>query len=398
MSNSTQSSAPGSNNQITPMETCFAPAEKASDEALQRALSFLTANPVIDSVMQAISSLVIVMNEQRQIICANNAMLAHLGIDNIDSILGARLGNALQCIHAQEAPHGCGTTQFCSTCGAAISMVTSLELNKPVEKICAVTLNVQGVPADYSFQVRSAPIHFEGNRYLLVCLNDVTLQQTRALAEQAFFHDLANIMPGLLWSSRCLAEQPGMEDVRDAKKVHRLVQRIAREIEIQRILSGSMGETYHLTFRKMPIGEVIKEAKDFFADYPAAEEKSLVVGEINPAWEITTDRTLLMRVLTNMLKNAFEATDPGGLVKLSASQEGDLLSFSVWSQKALPPEVQLRIFQKHFSTKPGSGRGIGTFSMKLLGEKLLKGKVSFTSSAEDGTVFSLVIPHRFERV
>jgi sensor histidine kinase regulating citrate/malate metabolism len=33
------------------------------------------------------------------------------------------------------------------------------------------------------------------------------------------------------------------------------------------------------------------------------------------------------------------------------------------------------------------GRGIGTYSMKLFGEKYLKGKVWFTSSAENGTSF-----------
>jgi sensor histidine kinase regulating citrate/malate metabolism len=51
------------------------------------------------------------------------------------------------------------------------------------------------------------------------------------------------------------------------------------------------------------------------------------------------------------------------------------------------PEISNRLFQRNFSTKSEAGRGIGTYSMKLFGEKVLGGKVSFTSSEEDGTLF-----------
>ena len=53
-----------------------------------------------------------------------------------------------------------------------------------------------------------------------------------------------------------------------------------------------------------------------------------------------------------------------------------------------------RIFQRNFSTKAEAGRGIGTYSMKLLGEDVLGGEVGFTSSEKDGTVFRLLHPIR----
>lgn len=52
----------------------------------------------------------------------------------------------------------------------------------------------------------------------------------------------------------------------------------------------------------------------------------------------------------------------------------------------------LRVFQRYFSTKSGDGRGLGTHMMKLVGETLLKGTVSFSSSAEDGTTFRIRLP------
>jgi len=58
----------------------------------------------------------------------------------------------------------------------------------------------------------------------------------------------------------------------------------------------------------------------------------------------------------------------------------------------LADEVRLRIFQRHFTTKKGVGRGIGTFSMKFFGEQFLKGRIAFTSAPDEGTVFRLTIP------
>jgi sensor histidine kinase regulating citrate/malate metabolism len=51
----------------------------------------------------------------------------------------------------------------------------------------------------------------------------------------------------------------------------------------------------------------------------------------------------------------------------------------------------MQIFQRSFSTK-GSGRGIGTYSMKLLTEQYLGGEILVESSQENGTTFTVVIP------
>jgi sensor histidine kinase regulating citrate/malate metabolism len=58
----------------------------------------------------------------------------------------------------------------------------------------------------------------------------------------------------------------------------------------------------------------------------------------------------------------------------------------------IPADVARRIFQRHFSTKDGQGRGLGTYAMKLFGEEFLDGSVDFSSTAEDGTVFTLTLP------
>ncbi len=65
---------------------------------------------------------------------------------------------------------------------------------------------------------------------------------------------------------------------------------------------------------------------------------------------------------------------------------------NVWNRQEIPPLAAKRIFQRNFSTKAEYGRGIGTYSMKIIGEQILSGNVSFCSSAAEGTTFFLSLP------
>lgn len=94
-----------------------------------------------------------------------------------------------------------------------------------------------------------------------------------------------------------------------------------------------------------------------------------------------------------MVTNALEATSNDGTVKVWAEkQDASHLSFCVWNHKPIPQDIAPRIFQRNFSTKQGAGRGIGTYSMKLFGEQILGGQVSFITSPEEGTVFRFSLP------
>jgi hypothetical protein len=90
-----------------------------------------------------------------------------------------------------------------------------------------------------------------------------------------------------------------------------------------------------------------------------------------------------------MIKNALEAIPQGQTVTLQCQEQGDDVVFSVNNPGVMPRDVQRQVFQRSFSTKSKSGRGIGTHSIKLLGERYLGGEVGFTSDPSDGTTFSI---------
>ena len=103
---------------------------------------------------------------------------------------------------------------------------------------------------------------------------------------------------------------------------------------------------------------------------------------------ITTDHALVVRILVNMIKNALEATQENGQVSLSVEQISHSVSFVVWNEGLIPKNIQKRIFQRNFSTREETGRGLGAYSMKYFGEQILGGCVDFTSSKSASTTSS----------
>jgi len=138
--------------------------------------------------------------------------------------------------------------------------------------------------------------------------------------------------------------------------------------------------------------EIFEELQSFFANHPVRQNKDLKISTSHPMLSIKTDISLLLRVLCNMTTNAFEATDEKGTVQVWLEHKDSLLTFCVQNSQTISEDIARRIFQRNFSTKAEAGRGIGTFSMKLFGEEILGGQVSFTSSREKGTIFKFSVP------
>jgi sensor histidine kinase regulating citrate/malate metabolism len=92
-----------------------------------------------------------------------------------------------------------------------------------------------------------------------------------------------------------------------------------------------------------------------------------------------------------MVKNALEAVGEGETVTMGCKASSRGLKFWVHNAGYITPDVQSQIFKWSFSTK-GKNRGLGTYGMRLLSERYLRGQVSFTSTPEGGTTFTVRLP------
>ena len=106
---------------------------------------------------------------------------------------------------------------------------------------------------------------------------------------------------------------------------------------------------------------------------------------------MVSDPLLLRRVIGNMVMNALEASQPGQTVVLRGYSRDGRLRIMVTNQGEMADEIRLQIFNRSFSTKVSNGRGLGTYSMKLFGERYLGGCVGF-SSADGMTTFYIDLP------
>ncbi len=139
--------------------------------------------------------------------------------------------------------------------------------------------------------------------------------------------------------------------------------------------------------------EIISAVARSYQNHPTGRDRTIVLDERSVDVVLASDRVLLSRVLGNMVKNALEASDAGQRVTMGCRADDSEAEFWVHNAGVIPREVQFQIFQRSFSTK-GVGRGLGTHSIRLLSERYLHGKVSFSSSAEEGTVFRAHYPLR----
>ncbi|MBK8661764.1 MAG: ATP-binding protein [Ignavibacteriales bacterium] len=114
----------------------------------------------------------------------------------------------------------------------------------------------------------------------------------------------------------------------------------------------------------------MNETIELYKNHVVAEGKKIVAGRLLDI-DIISDRSLLGRVLGNMVKNALEADPAGSTITISCFPGDQKVVFSVHNTTFMPQHVQLQIFNRSFSSK-GKGRGLGTYSMKLLSERYSK--------------------------
>ncbi|MBW2276309.1 MAG: PAS domain-containing sensor histidine kinase [Deltaproteobacteria bacterium] len=375
-----------------PAPTDFAPAERVSEAELRAAVELACANPLLQAVLDAFSGLALVLNPERQVIAVNDAVLRRLGFDSAENTLGLRPGELLGCLHAKDHPGGCGTSVSCALCGATNALRDSQRTGNQERSEFRLTVERGRSREAVEFEVLATPFVLDDHALTLLTLRDISSLKRVELLEHTFFHDVANTLSGIRGWNELLIESADAELSDTARRVHRLINRLAEQVEYQRaVWRAAAGE---LRVEPVPISvfELVEDLQSLILEHPTAHDRTLEQPELSTDAELVTDRSLLLRVLSNMLINAFEATDRGGQVKLDWSAGDESVRFSVWNDAVMAKDVALRVFERTFSTKADRGRGLGTYAMKLFGEVYLGGSVGFTSEAGQGTTFSIELP------
>jgi nitrogen-specific signal transduction histidine kinase len=373
-------------------DTYFAPAERASESDIKDMSEFVAENPLFQAIEQSIDGYLMILNPQRQALAANKQLLKDLKIDSLSCLAGSRPGEILNCIHHAEGPGGCGTSKTCATCGAAISILASQNEKRTVTEECLATVAHGGQDDSLEFRVRATPMTVGGHEFTVLVFNDISGDKRRQALERTFYHDILNTLGGLMGWSSLLQTLDNLDPKAAAVRIVNLSKRLKQEIEEHRRLSQAEEGSLDVCREEVSVNDLLDGLSAIFEAHDIAKGKSVVVESPGDGASVNTDGALLSRVLTNMVKNALEAVKEGETVRVSHETRDGVHVFSVRNPGAIPTDVAARIFKRSFSTKAEKGRGIGTYSMKLFGERYLGGKVGFRTSDEEGTAFFIELP------
>jgi hypothetical protein len=366
----------------------FDPVHRLNEAKIASELKAVAENPVMSVVLDAAGADMLIVNRQLQIVAANHRINQDENIPCLSAEAGQRIGEAYSCINAKENPAGCGAAPNCAYCGALNTILSSVEKGEVATGECTIRTASDGIGAA-EFSVTVTPITIQERVFMVVSLLDISDRKRRELWERLFVHDLKNALQGIIGWSDLLAENPTDETETTAAHISALTHGLAEEIETHRLLMAAESKQLKAAFQDVPLEEILLALKSIFSHHTLAYDKRVVFPGVISDRAVHTDPTVLRRVLVNMITNALEATPKNGEVRVEVTEGEGCIRFSVWNDGVILPEVSAHIFKRSFSTKAAAGRGLGTYSMKLFGEDVLGGKVSFSSKRGKGTVFSM---------
>ena len=374
------------------MNTHFASYRRTSSDRILKDFEELKSIDYINELVGALPYVVSILNSDRQIVFSNESLLKKIGLD-MEDVLGKRPGEALNCIHSGTMKAGCGTSKNCQVCGAVNAIIKCQETGKTTTDECRI--RIQG-DEEYEecldLEVTASPFHWNGHTFVIFAARDISSEKRREALEQIFFHDVINTAGTLQGVVDLLKQLDDPKKIRDFIDLLSVVsQDLTEEILNQKSILAAENGDLAVSKQEFYLQETLEHIIREYSRHELALNKEVRLVENSCEITVKTDPVLFRRVISNMIKNALEAIAFEERVTIDCIAKTGSVLIRVHNPGIMPEPVQKQVFQRSFSTK-GKGRGLGTYSMKLLGEKYLDAKVSFSSLKNEGTIFCIELP------
>jgi K+-sensing histidine kinase KdpD len=372
-------------------KTKYAPANRKDASEVAGENKYVEDYGYLREVFYGMPEVAVVLNPERQIVYANEGLLSILPQKDKEDIIGLRTGEAINCIYSSENEGGCGTSEACRFCGAVNAVLESAKLNKKVEMECRIVSFIEEEEVSFDYKVTATPITIRDQSFTMMFMQDISSEKRKMALERIFFHDILNTAGGIMGFTGFLKQVDEQSTMKEyIKVVDQLSHDLIDEIQAQRALILAENEDLMVDISEMEALSILQDVKNTVSYHVVAEDRKIVISNQTGNFSLNTDETLIKRVLINLIKNALEATVIKGEVLIGYYSEGSDVTFYVHNDQFMTRDVQLQVFKRSFSTR-GHDRGLGTYSIKLLTERYLKGKVWFETDKQKGTSFFIKI-------
>lgn len=186
------------------------------------------------------------------------------------------------------------------------------------------------------------------------------------------------------------------EEYRRALEVcHRAGRRMGALVESLLVHARIDGKQIEVKPTDFDLRECVDECLELLSDQ--IDERRIVITPLVQSCPVCTDRTLILRVVTNLLTNAIHYNRDGGSIRIVLKADATEAVLEIADTGVgIAPEDQARLFERFFradKTRSTAAGGVGLgLSMSHGIVTYLGGTISFSSEIEVGTTFTVRLP------
>ncbi len=199
-------------------------------------------------------------------------------------------------------------------------------------------------------------------------------------------HEIRNPLAAMRGAAQMIGSQP------DSTTAGRLANILVRESDrLESLLEDFLrfARPPPPNTRQVRVDEVVAETLEILRADPQSAEVNLEAQLPEVTSEIDPDQ--IRQVLMNLVRNAWGAAGPGGVVRVKLSAGSEALQLQVWdSAGSIAKENLGRIFEPFFTTRSG-GTGLGLSAAHSI-VRAHGGTIRVTSSPDQGTEFTIALP------
>ncbi len=216
-------------------------------------------------------------------------------------------------------------------------------------------------------------------------------QAWREMAKQVA-HEIKNPLTPMRLTVQSFERRFDPQDENIKEKLAEYSKTLIQQIDVMSSIASAFSD-----FAKMPsqkkeridVIKVVKLALEIF------DEKHIIYSHKEAQLFANLDKTQLIRIVTNLLKNAVQAIEDSKspVIEVKVNAKKDNIEIVVSDNgKGISNDVKDLIFEPKFTTKT-SGMGLGLPMIKNIIEAY-GGSISFTSKLGVGTIFTVILPKK----
>ncbi|KRO89472.1 MAG: histidine kinase [Cryomorphaceae bacterium BACL29 MAG-121220-bin8] len=203
-------------------------------------------------------------------------------------------------------------------------------------------------------------------------------------------HEIKNPLTPMRLSVQIFQRTFDVNDENIHIKLDQFTQTLVQQIDTMSSIASAFSN-----FAKMPaqIGEKINIIQTIKLALEIFKEKHIKFNSDYDDAQVSIDRTQIVRIITNLIKNAIEACDTieNPLIQVIIKKIKDRVLIEIKDNGiGISKELSEKIFEPNFTTK-SSGMGLGLGMVQNLVNSY-GGKITFKSKVNSGTSFTISFP------